>query len=122
MALGQTANGTVDDRFDFDYYRFQAEQGQWLQVEVRGETLEIISVGLYEADGATPALMRQEDIEAIVVSGGNLVDVHDLKNAAWPRAVTFDWIAPRAGEFLLVVSGVSESVGVYTVTVTPLDR
>ena len=122
LTPGQTVNGTVDDGFDLDYFRFQAEQGQWFHVEVLGETLEILSVGLYEADGATPALMRQEDEDAIINSGGNFVDVFDLKNAAWSPGASFDWIAPHAGEFLLVVSGVHGKVGSYTITITTIER
>ena len=122
MSLGQTADGTVDDIFDFDYFRFQAEQGQWFRFEVRGDTLELLSVGLYQADGTAPALMRSEDMEAIISGGGAVVDVIDLKNAVWDRAVSFDWIAPRAGEFLLVVSGADGKTGTYAVTITIPER
>ena len=96
--------------------------GQWLQVEILGETLELIRVGLYEADGTTPAVMRQEDVDAVFASGGTYADVINLPTAAWPPNVILDWVAPRAGEFLLVVSRVEESVGVYTVTIAALDR
>ncbi len=121
LTLGQTVNGTIDD-FDLDYFRFQAEQGQWFHVEVLGETLEILSVGLYEADGATPADMRREDVEAIESGGGTFVDIRDLKNAAWSPGAAFDWIAPRAGGFFLTVSGAQGKVGAYTVTITMLER
>ena len=121
MTPGQTVNGIVDDSFDFDIFRFQAEQGQWFHIEVRGETLEILSVGLYEADGVTPALMRREDTDAVVSSGGTWVDVNNLPNAAWSPA-EFSWIAPRAGEFILAVSGANGKVGAYTVTITKVER
>ncbi len=122
LTLGQTVNGAVDDDFDLDYFRFQAEQGQWFHVEVLGETLEILSVGLYEADGATPARMREEDIHAIVDSGGKWVDIIDLRNLSWSPTASFDWIAPRAGEFFLSVSGPDGRVGIYVVTITMPER
>lgn len=122
LTPGQTVNGTVDDSFDFDYFRFQAEQGQWFHVEVLRETLELLSVGLYEADGATPSLMRREDADAIIGSGGPWVDVIDLPNAVWSRPVSFDWIAPRAEDFLLRVSGADGMVGTYSVTITKVER
>ena len=118
LTPGQTVNGTVDDSFDFDYFRFHAEQGQRFHVEVLRETLELPSVGLYEADGVTPALMRREDADTIIGSGGPWVDVIDLPNAVWSRPVSFDWIAPRAEDFLLRVSGADELVGTYSVTIT----
>ena len=34
----QTVNGAVEDDFDLGYFRLQAEQGQWLHVEVLNET------------------------------------------------------------------------------------
>ena len=122
LTLGQTVTGTVDDGFDFDYFRFQVEQGQRVRVMVRGETLESLTVALYEADGATPALMRREDVDAIVSGGGEFVDIIDLRNVSWPQSVSFDWIAPRTGEFLLAVSNIEGLVGSYVATVTAIER
>ena len=122
LTLGQTVNGTVDDGFDFDYFRFQVEQGQWVRVMVRGGTLESLTVALYEADGATPALMRREDVDALVSGGGEFVDIIDLRNVSWPQSVSFDWIAPRTGEFLLAVSNIEGLVGSYVATVTAIER
>ena len=113
---GQSLTGELDYLFDFDYFRFQAGQGLWLHVEVLIETPETLSVGLYEADGATLAHMRIEDIGTILSNSGRFIDVGDLKHAAWVRSVSFDWISPPAEEFLLRVSGANGSVGTYTVT------
>ena len=122
LAPGQTVNGAVDDGFDFDYFRFQAEQGQWVHVEIGGGTLEFLNVGLYEADGTTPALQRPEDVEIILSGGGAFVDVIALDQARWFENAKFDWISPGTGEFLLTVSGAEGRTGTYTVTVTMPER
>ena len=122
LTPGQAVNGTVDDSFDLDYFRFQAEQGQWVHVEVQPGTLEFLNAGLYEADGTTPALMRPEDRDTIVSGGGTHLHVIDLMSAAWSRPVSFDWIAPHAGDFILTVSGADGRVGSYSVTITTPER
>ena len=122
ITLGQTVKGTVDGGFDLDYFRLEAVEGQWFHVEALGETLESLTVVLYEADGSTPARMREEDIRSLIDSGGRWVDMIDLKNAAWWPGTSFDWIAPRAGEFYLSVSGAHAKVGDYSLTVTIRGR
>ena len=118
---GQPGTGAVDDAFDLDYFRSQAEQGQWVRIVVRGVTLESLTVVLSEADGATPASMRREDAHAIVDNGVEYVDIIDLRNLSWPQVASFTWVAPRAGEFFLTVSNIEGMVGTYVVTITPLD-
>ena len=66
--------------------------------------------------------MRMADEDAIGSGGNRLVDVIDLPNVAWSRGVSFDWIAPRAGEFFLTVSSAQGMIGAYAVTITTLDR
>ena len=122
LTPGQTTSGAVDDEFDLDYFRFQAAQGQWVHVEVQIGTLEFLSAGLYEADGTTPALQRPEDMDTIVSNGGTYLHVIDLMSAAWSRTVSFDWVAPHAGEFFLAVSGAHGRVGSYSVTITTPER
>ena len=122
LNLGQTGTGAVDNAFDLDYFRFQAQRGQWVRMVVRGVTLESLTVVLSEADGATPARMRREDAQAIVDDGGEWVDIIDLRNLSWPQVSSFTWVAPRAGEFFLTVSNIEGMVGTYVVTITRIDR
>ena len=122
LTPGQPVQGTVDGSFDLDYFRLQAGQGDRFHFELRGGTLEALTIGLYGAEGRTPAEMREEDAKALIASGGDWVDVIDLPNVAWRSDVSFDWTAPRAGEFLLAVSGGDGSTGSYTVTVTTPER
>ena len=122
ITSGQTLSGTIDHDFDLDYFQFHAEQGQWRRVVVTSDTLESLAVALYHSDGATPAVMRSEDLETLIMNGGMWVDIIDLKNLAWPPPASFDWIAPQAGQFLLVVSGANASLGAYAITITTPER
>ncbi len=91
-------------------------------MEALGGKLDILNIGLYEADGVTPVLMRGEDIDFVLSSGGTLVNVFDLKYSAWSPGASFDWIAPRAGGLFLTVSGVHGSVGAFADTITTTER
>ena len=122
IILGQTLGGTIDGDFDLDYFQFHTERGQWHRVVVTSDTLESLTVALYYSDGTTPAVMRSQDVQTIIMNGGEWVDILDLKNLSWSPPASFDWIAPRTGEFLLVVSNTEGMVGAYDATITTLER
>ena len=121
ISAGEVIAGTVDDDFDFDYFRFQATDGQRHYVEVTGGTLEFFRVALYTSDGTTPAVMERADFEAILNRGGELVAVVDLNQTTWKDRASFEWVAPSSGEYYLVVDGRHENVGSYTLTGTQVD-
>ena len=119
ISTDEAAAGAVDSEFDLDYFRFQAEDGQTFRIEVTNGTLASFRIELYLSDGTTPAAMDYEDIIGIVARGGVWFDVVDLKNIVWgERGASFEWVAPVTGGYYIVVSGVGESVGAYTLALS----
>ena len=53
IEVGESADGTLDYMFDFDFFRFHAEEGQRYRMNVNHESLRATSVTLYAPDGLT---------------------------------------------------------------------
>ena len=118
VVLGMALAGAVDGEFDRDFFRFEAEDGQEFQIEVKGGTLRTIRLELYKSDGVTPAAMDLDDLIRLDRRGENAIDAVDLKNLRWEGAASFVWIAPDAGTYYLVMDGAHENLGTYTLIVS----
>ena len=98
IAIDETAEGTVDDLFDYDYFVFQAEEGQTYVMVVSLGTLTDSALGLYDSTGFE-------------------VDWNDDYGDTMGSRI--EWTAPTTGEYFLAVEGFdSDSTGTYTLTVT----
>ena len=104
VGVRQVVHGTLDYMFDFDYFRFRAQEGQRYRVNVNHETLRATSVGLYAPDGLTGENRRWKS--------------RDLATTG-PRIF---WTAPSSEEYYLAVHNFGGKVGAYTLTITPVDR
>ena len=98
IAIDETAEGTVDDLFDYDYFVFQAEEGQTYVMVVSLGTLTDSALGLYDSTGAE-------------------LDWNDDYGDTMGSRI--EWTAPTTGEYFLAVEGFdADSTGTYTLTVT----
>ena len=98
IAIDETAEGTVDDLFDYDYFVFQAEEGQTYVIVVSLGTLTDSALGLFDSTGFE-------------------VDWNDDYGDTMGSRI--EWTAPTTGEYFLAVEGFdADSTGTYTLTVT----
>ena len=96
ILVGETATGSVDSWLDYDYFRFQAEEGQLYYIVVAGS-----DATLYGPDGAT-----QESWSGSSGSSGTKIV----------------WQAPASDTYYIGVDSPYEEVDDYTVTITLLPE
>ena len=104
IEVRKAVHGTLDYMFDFDYFLFQAQEGQKYQMKVNHQTLRSTSVGLYTPDGLTGENRRWQ-FRDLVSSG--------------PRIV---WTAPSSEEYYFAVHNFGGKTGAYTLEITPVER
>ena len=100
VAVGQPVEGKLDYIFDFDYFRFQGEEGQKYRINVHHEALRPTSVVLYSPNGRTGE--NRSWIARDLVSTG-------------PRIV---WIAPTSDDYYFAVHNFGGKTGTYTIAIT----
>ena len=100
VQVGDVVEGTLDYMWDFDYYRFQAQEGQVYWVNVNHDTLRSSSVSLYGSDGQTEQRWMLRD-----------------RDSTGPRML---WEAQDSGEHYFAVQNFGGKTGKYTFTITPL--
>ena len=103
VGVRQVVHGTLDYMFDFDYFRFRAQEGQKYRMNINHETLRVTSIGLYAPDGLTGENRNWESRD-LVPTG--------------PRIV---WTAPSSEEYYLAVHNFGGKTGAYTLAITPVD-
>ncbi len=96
MAVGETAEGAIDNILDYDYFVFQATEGQQYRIAVELGTLPDSAVGLYDSDGF--------DLDWNDDYGDTLASL-------------IEWTAPASGEYYLAVETADGSAGTYTLTI-----
>ena len=107
ISLREVARGTIDDDFDYDYFQFQAVEGESYRVVIEPGTLEYYHLYLFAADGVP----HHFDYEFGHQSLDNRV--------RGSQTVIGELTAPTSGPFYLAIDGARGSVGSYTVMVTP---
>ena len=103
VEVGKPVKGQLDYEFDFDYFRFQAKEGQKYRISVHHRDLRPSSLGLYAPDGST---------------GQNRSWVTRDQTATGPRIV---WIAPSTDRYYFAVHNFGGKTGTYTVAVEPVS-
>ncbi len=108
LAVGEPVDAGLDYTFDVDFFAFQAEEGEFYQIDVALRTLTDSVVMLYKADLS----MDQGDLFQITYND-------DHGEATGSRIV---WMAPASGEYYVEVSSpFGDGTGSYTLTVTAVD-
>ena len=106
IAVGETAEGTLDYIFDFDYFKFPAEGGQRYRINVIHPSLRTSSVTMYSRDGTTRLGRRVDTPES---------------SAEVASRVRILWTARRDGMYHVAVQNFGGKTGSYTLTITPVD-
>lgn len=101
VPLGEVVQGSLENDFDFDYFRFQAEEGRAYRIDVMGASLEGFRVKLYTSDGAAPKDWYGNQFAEDSASG----------------EIT-QWLAPSSGHFYVAIEGYNEHVGTYSLTIS----
>ena len=99
IRVGTDVRGALDYDDDIDYFRFQAEQGEFYQIDVALGTLDDSIVYVYDADGS-------------------FLDTND--DYGDTLASRLYWEAPSNGVYYVAVTGF-HGVGTYTLTVSLSD-
>ena len=105
VILGDVVQGTLDYMFDFDYFRFTAEQGRKYQMNVTHETLGTNSIGLYASD--SHRISQDQHLESRKLGEDG------------PQVV---WVAPSSDDYYFAVHNFGDETGVYTFTITLADN
>ncbi len=103
IILGEPVQGTLDYFFDFDYFRFRAEEGRKYRMSVTHGTLAPNSLGLFRPSGG---LSLAGDWE------------HRRREADGPEIV---WVSSRTAVHYFAVRNFSGKTGNYTLTIVPID-
>ena len=106
VSFGDIVDGTIEDDFDFDYFGFEAIEGQTYRLDAASGTLDLFRSRLYGHDGAAPTNWYHNQYEDDVAAGYRSI---------------FDWVAPSSGRYYFAIDGYKESVGTYTVTITEIE-
>ena len=105
VAVGEVVEGALDYNFDFDYFRFRAEEGQRYRIGVNHETLRATSVMLYGPDGQTQEqwVYRWTDSSRVL------------------HGAQMRWIAPDSDDYYLAVQNFGGKSGQYTLTISSVE-
>ena len=97
ILIGETVEVAVDDDFDHDYIRFQAVGGQSYRIDVASGTVESFFIRLYASDGVT----------LIAIRNSEYLD---------------QWVAPRSGQYYVVLDGAYHDIGKYKLKITQAEN
>ena len=106
IEVGESAGGTLDYMFDFDFFRFHAEEGQRYRMNVNHESLRAASVTLYAPDGLTQEF------------GGFGNWKSRRRVSTGPQIL---WVSPSSGQYYFAVQNFGGKTGPYTLTITAVD-
>ena len=97
IMIGSAVDGILDYRFDFDYFRFPAIEGQRYEISVEHETLRPSSAGLFD-DHGTELTQARSVVKSI---------------SHTPTGFKVLWTADRTGDFYFAVRNFGGYTGSY---------
>ena len=100
IVVGEPIEGVLDYMFDFDFFRFNAEEGRKFRMNVTHDLIRYTSVTLFAPDGQTQELWKWKS-RSLVSSGPQIL-----------------WVAPGPGDYYFAVQNFGGESGPYTVTVS----
>ena len=106
---GEVVQGVLDYKFDVDYFRFPAQEGQKYRINVNHASLHFASITLY-AENEWLREWQNPWIENWISRG------------SVPSGPEMLWMAPSSDEFYFVVRNIGGATGEYTLTITPVDN
>ena len=104
VRVPELISGKLDYMWDFDYFRFSAQQYQKYSITVDHDALGASSIGLYGPDGFIGE--NRSWISREVVSDG-------------PRIV---WVASTSDDYYVAVHNFGGETGTYTLTITQVEN
>ena len=99
IEVGEVIEGKLDYHFDFDYFRFKAEEGVKYRLHVEHESLRRTSVALYDPNGVT---LQEKEWKS------------RTRESFGPQIL---WVAPTSGEHYFAVQNFGGKTGPYTLMV-----
>lgn len=105
--VGEVVQGTLNYRFDVDYFRFAAEEGQTYRLSVSHPRLHVVGIDLQAEQHLELPWYWAED------------SIFRTKSEMGPEIV---WAAPRSADFYVLVRNVANESGAYTLTITTIDE
>ena len=106
IAVGDSVIGQLDYMFDFDFFRFQAEESQRYRMNVDHESLGHSSVMIYDSTG----------VPQQPYGFGNWKS--RWRAASGPQIL---WVARFFGQYYFAVQNFEGRTGPYTLTITTVD-
>ena len=103
IVAGESIEGVLDYMFDFDFFRFNAEEGRKYRMHVNHALLQTTSVMVFAPDGLTQELWKWKS-RWLVTSGPQIL-----------------WVAPNSGDYYFAVQNFGGETGTYTLTITAVD-
>ena len=100
IAVGEVVEGALDYMFDFDYFRFQAEEGVKYRIDVSHRSLGMSSATLYGPDGLTEEKWNWKS-RRLAILGPQIL-----------------WVAPGSEDYYFAVKNFGGKTGSYTLTIT----
>lgn len=100
ITVGGPVGGSLDYRFDFDFFRFDAEQGGGYRITVEHPSLHPSHMMLFAPDGTSPEIWNWTSRRQTSVGTEIL------------------WTAPVSGEHFFAVQDFAGNSGTYTLAVT----
>ena len=102
VTVGEVATGRLDYRFDFDYFRFHAEEGQRIEISVDHETLRASSAALFNPAGHEVTTAFPDIVKTI---------------RRTPSGFQLLWIAAESGDHYFAVRNFGGYTGSYTLRI-----
>ena len=115
IAEEEVVEGSLDYHFDFDYFKFRAEEGQRYRIHVARLTLRSSSVILYGSDGTS----RERLVDKWTDEGHVSCNAFQRPGRVYYGA-QLRWVAPSSGEYYLAVHNFAGASGLYTLEITPV--
>ena len=100
VEVGEVVRGSLDYMFDFDYFRFEAQEGRKYRFSVAHKSLGASSVGLFSGPDGIRGENQNWESRELGASGPEIV-----------------WVAPSSDEYYLAVQNFGGKTGIYTLTI-----
>ena len=101
VAVGSVITGAVDHQNDYDFFRFEAEEGRRYDIEADFSTSKLPAdsrLSLYSTDGVTH-------------------ETRFLRSGRTYSTKYFHWVAPNSGEYYIVTWSAGEGAADYSLSV-----